>query len=435
MGCFPRGKEPPCPGGFTGCAGKLRDRTAQLCASCLKRTRVSVPKLPAESTRVDGDACELTRLTGKRVQSLAELVRVCEIDTQEWEVERFLCNKWEMASVPRTVGNRTDGWSRPSTEPVVTELYQVKAWLKRKVHILAALGEIAALRKDAALTMPRRPMVKVPATAPGAMLEISIPDLHAGKLAWSQETGHANYDTRIAEKVYEDALSALLARTASHRFERIVYVVGNDLLNADNRQGTTTGGTPQDTDGRFQKTFSVVRRMMCRSIDRLRALSPAVHVLMVPGNHDTLAVWHLGDSLECYFNGTPGVFVDNAPTQRKYFQHGLVMLLFTHGDKGKAKDYPLLMATEQPRMFGETVYREAHTAHRHHTQLDEHHGVRVRMLPALCPPDAWHSEQTHVGAQRSAEAYVWDAVEGQIASATYTVPREPVEVLKQRRTA
>lgn len=434
MSCYPRGKEPPCPGGYDDCTTKLRERGAKLCANCERKSRIkTLPPPTGESTRYSGNVCELSRVVGERIKSLQDLIRVCEIDTSEWEVERFVCNKWEGFSVPRAVGNKQEGWSRESTEPVVTPLFQVKAWLKRKVGIIAARAELADLKKDAALSMPRRPAVKVPSVKTGTMLEISIPDLHAGKLAWDKETGHANYDTRIAEKVYEDALSALLARTASHRFERIVYVLGNDCFNGDNKQGTTTAGTPQDTDGRFQKTFSVVRRMMCRTIDRLRSLSPSVHVLMVPGNHDTLAVWHLGDSLECYFNRTPGVFVDNAPTQRKYFQHGAVMLMFTHGDKGKFKDYPLLMATEQPKMFGETIHREAHTGHRHHAQLDEYHGVRVRMSPALCAVDAWHSEQTHVGAQRAAEAFVWDAVEGQIASATYTVPRD--EITKERKSA
>jgi hypothetical protein len=88
--------------------------------------------------------------------------------------------------------------------------------------------------------------------------------------------------------------------------------------------------------------------------------------------------------------------------------------MFTHGDKGKRNDYPLLMATEQPEMFGQTKYREAHTGHTHQTKLDEQHGVRVRVLPALCEADDWHAENAFVGNLRSAEAYVWNKDEGLI---------------------
>src|SRR6185437_7298527 len=127
---------------------------------------------------------------------------------------------------------------------------------------------------------------------------------------------------------------------------------------------------------------------MVRAIEKLRQIAP-VKVVIVSGNHDQLSCWHLGDSLECYFHNYTDVEIDNLPRQRKYHQFGNVMVMFTHGHKGKRQDYPLLMATEQPQMFGSTKFRECHTGHNHMTKLDEQHGVRVRVLPALCAPDDW----------------------------------------------
>jgi DNA repair exonuclease SbcCD nuclease subunit len=182
-----------------------------------------------------------------------------------------------------------------------------------------------------------------------------------------------------------------------------------------------------NTDGRYQKTFVIARKMIVRCIERLREIAP-VKVLVVPGNHDTRATWHLGDSLECYFHRYDDVEIDNNPTPRKYFQHGNVMLMFTHGDKGKRTDYPLLMATEQRAMWGATKYRETHTGHTHMTKMDEQHGIRVRVLPALCPPDAWHSENGFVGNLRSAEGYVWNNVEGLVTQVFYNDDAfEPIE--------
>ncbi len=163
--------------------------------------------------------------------------------------------------------------------------------------------------------------------------------------------------------------------------------------------------------------------MMTRTIERLRLVAP-VDVVMVSGNHDALSVWHLGDSLECYFDKCPDVRINNDPTARKYHQFGSVMLMFTHGHQGKAADYPLLMATEQPAMFGSTKFREAHTGHQHKTKLDEQHGVRVRVLPALCSADDWHAERGFVGNILSAEAYVWNKDEGLVTIAIYSLPQE-----------
>jgi hypothetical protein len=114
----------------------------------------------------------------------------------------------------------------------------------------------------------------------------------------------------------------------------------------------------------------------------------------------------------------------NAAAPRKYIQHGKCMILFTHGDKGKQDNYPLLMATERPEMFGATAHREIHVGHTHQLRIKEHMGVRVRVTPSLSAADAWHSELHFVGNKRAAEAFVWSPTEGLVAQATYTVPED-----------
>jgi DNA repair exonuclease SbcCD nuclease subunit len=161
--------------------------------------------------------------------------------------------------------------------------------------------------------------------------------------------------------------------------------------------------------------------MLTEAIERLRQVAP-VDVVVVPGNHDTLSTWHMGDSLECLFSKCEDVSIDNAPLMRKYYEFGKVMLLLTHGNKGKLADYPLAMAAEKPEMWGRTKHREAHTGDKHQLKVHELHGVKVRITPALCPPDAWHSESLFVGNPRSAEAFIWHKDEGLVGTATYTVP-------------
>lgn len=365
---------------------------------------------PCESFRVDGQTAVATRLTRQPVKTLADLVRICEIDLTEWDVDRWEANVWEMGS------KDANGVAH------ATPLFQVKAWLKRKVAVIAVREEIASLFAHAARALPHRVRRR---PQPGGnhpyLLEVSIPDLHAGKLAWGAETGHADYDIKVAERVFEEALETLIARVPAHPYRQVVFVAGNDLLNADNTTGTTTRGTPVENDSRFQKTFVTVRKMMVRAIDRLRLIAP-VHVPMVPGNHDFESLFSLGDSLECYFHKVDDVVVDNAPTLRKYIQFGRVMLMFTHGNQGKLPDYPLVMATEQPVMFGATTHREAHTGHIHRLRMEEYHGVKVRTSPALCPPDAWHSAHQFVGQGRSAEAFIWHEQDGLVGTAYYTVP-------------
>jgi hypothetical protein len=254
----------------------------------------------------------------------------------------------------------------------------------------------------------------------GNLLEVNIPDAHFGKLAWGVETGGRPYDVQIAVEMYKRAARTVVSRaiTSGIKFDRILYVVGNDILNANDSENKTAHGTVVTTDGRYHKTFRKLRETVVELIEEFRQIAP-VDVYVVYGNHDTLSAWHLGDSLDCYFHAYGDVKVQNQPTYRKYFEFGKVMLMLTHGDKAQRDDYPLLMAHEQPQMWARTMHREAQTGHNHKTKLDEFHGIRVRILPALCPADDWHAENGYVGNLRNAEAYLWNQNEGMIAMFTY----------------
>lgn len=345
-----------------------------------------------------------------RICSLEELVEYCQIDLEVWEVERFICNKWEVG-VKKGEGED----SRVEVEP----LFQVKAFLRRRKDLQQIKQEIEQLKELAKQFPWVKPKKSLRRCNSGLMLEINIPDLHSGKLAWGVETGGPNYDVKLAEETFWNALDTLLSRVSGYTFEEVLFVVGNDLFNSDDVEGRTTSGTYVSTDARYHKTFASTRTMIIQAIQRLKEIAP-VKVIPVYGNHDRLSSWHLADSIEMFFWNDDSVTVDNRPRARKYYNFGKVMLMFTHGDKGKRTDYPLVMATEEPEMFGRTVHRECHTGHTHMTKLDEQHGVRVRVLPALCPADDWHSQNFFIGNKRCAEAYIWSKEEGLISIVFHT---------------
>lgn len=396
---YPEGKEPVCP----RCGiNPIKTSGSKQCNPC----RCNPTWHGSVSGR--GDTSEITRTSTTRIKTLKDLIRVCEIDTEEWAITRWVCNKWDSASAHE--GKAT-----------VTDLYQVKAWLTAKRNVIDAKAEIASLIADARKSVKRKPFPLPKRVKGGHLLEVAPVDLHLGKLAWTPETGHDPWDLPIAEQAMKTAIETLLARASGFSIEKVLFLVGNDLLHADTKQGTTTAGTQLDMDSRYHKVFRTARRLCTWAIDRLFEVAP-VHVVMLPGNHDAISVYCLGDALQAFYRQQPGIVIDNEPCLRKYVGFGDVLLGFCHGDKGKMSDYPLLMATEQPELFGQSKFREIHTGHRHQTRTQESHGVRVRILPALCPPDAWHAEQGFTGNQRSAEAYIWHRTEGLVGTAIYTIP-------------
>ena len=341
------------------------------------------------------------------IRTLDELLAYMEVDLEEWEVERHVINKWE-------VGAKDD-----ADKIQVTPLYQVKAWLRRKKpqHEAEALrGLLTEFRKSAPKSKPLK------YRRGEHLLEVDIFDPHFGKLCWAPETGQ-NYDLKLAAIGYEQAVDGLLARAKGFDIDRILFPLGNDFFHTDSSSPTTSAGTPQDVDGRWQKSWLAGRVAARNAILRLREVAP-VDVVMVPGNHDHDRVFYLGDALEGWLSKTPGVTINNLPSLRKYFRYGGNLIGLTHGHAEKHANLPLIMATESAAAWAATKFREFHLGHWHslktiHFQpVTEFNGIRVRILSSLTPPDAWHKKMGYEGL-RSANAFVWHKSEGCVAQFSF----------------
>lgn len=349
-----------------------------------------------------------------RIHTLEGLIEKFKVDTEKWSCVRFVANKYEV------------GAKNASGELVVEPLYQVKAFFeKRKItDIEVVKNEIERLKEEAKRDIKPFNINKIYAHSgkSGNALEISIYDLHLGKLSWQPETGGASYDLKIAVKSGEDAFTNLISRHDKSEISKILLVLGQDYINQDNIAGTTTRGTQVSGDGRYHKLFQAGFDLARKQIETCLQIAP-VEVVTAVGNHDTHISWGISHSLECFFHGNKHVSFDNSPLFRKYWSYGSTMLMFTHGDSGKPLDYPLMMATERPDLFGKSEYREGHCGHYHQTKTVEQCGVRIRTIPSLTPPDAWHSKSGFINNVRAAQSFLWSKTDGLLRIDEYNMKR------------
>lgn len=375
---------------------------------------------------LDGDVSSLSR----RITTLEQLLSATKVDLTVWEVQSHEINKWEVGRKDKSaslswVNGVVTGSLEDSGKIFVEPLIQVKAKLRKRLLVNQTRELIQEMLKQFAVEAPRRGEVLRDCSLKldGHLLEISIPDLHLGKLCWAPETGQ-HYDSKIAQSTFWSALEQLISRTKGFPISRIVFPVGNDFFNVDNAAQTTTAGTPQHEDGRYQKSFVAGRKLMVDAILRLREIAP-VDVIMVSGNHDTERIFYLGDTLQGHLSKTADVTVNNNPTLRKYYQFGKCLLGFTHGHNEPHKNLPLIMATEVPELWAATKFREIHLGHWHHKKeifwlpVEEQNSIRVRVIPSLCPADAWHKMKGFEGV-RAAEAFLWHPQHGNVGTFSVT---------------
>lgn len=351
-----------------------------------------------------------------RIRTIEDALKFGEIDEALWYVADSECTSYEVAMRPRKYN---EAGKRMSDTPTVVTLWRIKIKLKRRVTKIVERG-CEALMQRMAEHSPKYPKLgKLAKVGDPHMLEVSLFDVHFGKLAWRLETG-ADYDLAIAESDYMAAIRDLIAKAASFPIERILMPLGQDYFHVDNKKNETTRGTPQDTDGRYAKIWAAGKWACIQAIELLAQIAP-VEAIYVPGNHDDLASFHLCEYVGAHFRHSDRVKADCTPTSRKYVPYGPVVLGFTHGDDEKHADLPAIMLHEARELMASRRTLEIHTGHYHkaketkHVNTDTHAGgVRVRILPSLSGTDRWHYAHGYVGSMRAAEAYLWSKSTGYV---------------------
>jgi hypothetical protein len=203
---------------------------------------------------------------------------------------------------------------------------------------------------------------------------------------------------------------------------RILFPVGNDYFNVNDKKEETIHGTRQQEDTRWQKTFRKGHQLMVQQIDKLQTIAP-VDVLVIPGNHDEERAFYMGEVLSAWYRNCPNVTVDNRAVKRKYYAHGVNLIGLTHGYYEKPATLCNLMPLEVPQLWAASKYREFHLGDKHHkkdmiTITEEFTGVVVRILRALSAASTWSFDKGYLGALRAGEGFLWHPSNGLIAQFT-----------------
>ena len=242
---------------------------------------------------------------------------------------------------------------------------------------------------------------------------ISPTDFHWGKYAPAY-TGDP-YDRNIAKKRLFQTTKDVLSRVSMRgRPEEIILALGGDGLHIDNMQKTTTRGTPQDCDSSPMEMVTSYVEMCREYIDYVRQFAN-VKVYVVNGNHDYYSSIFLREALYGWYHVVSGVEVVRVLGDRQTFLYGKSLITFVHGDDGKVKDYPAIIASESAELWGKSKWRFIFTGHLHtERELPVFSDVTVYRMPSLAGTDAWHHRKGYKS-RKALIAYIVDKEKGVVA--------------------
>ena len=347
----------------------------------------------------------LVETKGKDIRTARQACDYCGVDLDKWDITKKVVNFWDMGE------NRN---------------WQVKVWLSPKKET-----DANAVIKRLIERLPSFEYRKwVPESVKknnksGNLGLIANFDAHLGKLAWDVETSQGDYDIPIAIEEFNHVTDENLKRVAMFQPEKLIFILGQDMLHYENLEGVTpVGRNILDTDGRLSKLQDAAIDVCVRNILKCRALAP-VEVILVQGNHDSTSSLWLSKVLRAWFRDDEHVTIDCQPTLRKARLWGDTFIGFTH----KIPPSKIAMAQADfsiqfKELWGKAEYREILFGDQHKkmqwkTGSQVTHGaILFRQLTALSKIDYWHYEHMFTDAMPGGEAFVYSKDHGCIANFT-----------------
>jgi hypothetical protein len=268
--------------------------------------------------------------------------------------------------------------------------HTIQQWVKTKGSGPDPERIADILKKSFEDYKPAAKPVRAPSYSAADLLSfLACNDWHIGMFSWHRDTGK-NWDLKIAEKTIGDVVEQTIEQSPA--CGTCVVLGGGDLIHADNKHNQTTGGTPQDVDGRYEKIIEVASRMKVRTVDAALRRHKKVIVRILKGNHDEHASVAVAHFLKAWYRNEPRVIVDTDASAYWKYRFGLVMLAAAHGHTVKIKNMPQIMAHRYAEDWGATKFRYAHGFHLHHKELIaiEGGGCICEVHQAPIPQDSWH---------------------------------------------
>ena len=264
---------------------------------------------------------------------------------------------------------------------------------------------------------PKYQKIKYTKPKDGHLLVIDPADLHIGKLAKAFETGD-EYNHKIAIDRVHRGVDGILQKSSAFPIEKIILIIGNDILHVDNAKSSTTSGTHQDTDLMRFDAFNIALQLYVEVIEKLASIAP-LHIQYDPSNHDYLTGFFLANTIKAWFRNHKGVTANVSVAHRKYSVYGKNLIGSTHGDGAKEADLPMLMAHEAKEHWNYCIHRYFYTHHIHHKKSRDYMSVCVESLRSASGTDSWHHRNGYQHAPKAIEGYIHHPEHGQVARITH----------------
>ena len=347
------------------------------------------------STEVKNDGSQtsdrLIAMSDKESKDVNFILKSHGYDSQSWELTSAKNSIWN-------VNTKLDGIKTLYSSKIAVKPKTAYSWNEED-----AKKVFAGLKTDIQNKINIKPLQY---KQNGRLLVLPIADFHLNLLSDKLSTGN-EYNMEIAEELFFHVVNDVIDRVGNKSFEKVLFITGNDFINADNLNGTTTHGTPQDNSSSWFKAVQKATELIIKATDMLTKIAP-VDVVFVPSNHDLHTMFGIMQTVEAWYKDDKNVSIDTSPLPRKYYKFGEMLIALSHDMK--VKDALQIITTEAKSMWSECKHIVLLLAHLHQSMIYEKQGyLEVLRLPTISGFSRWSNDKGYVQTEKKNQSFVVDS--------------------------
>lgn len=295
-----------------------------------------------------------------------------------------------------------------------------EALLKRDANrwrnIETAFSEMATKYSDVFRHRETIPFMRPSPSDRKYALMLPITDFHYGKYGSPMVDSDYPYNRFVARELLRSKLARIVSDALVYGTpERVYLPFGSDWFHIDNKNNSTTKGTPQDVDGIHDEIFAHGLNLFFNVVDSIARITPTVVLVYMPGNHDDQDTKSMYHTLWERYKDSSHVVMRNPiePGALSYLQgmnyHDNAM--FTHhGDR-----YAPLSANSLGEIIATITRSSAYadfknvllfTGDKHHDKCEVKSNIRWEQAPSISGTDQYHAKHGYSTTDRALVGYM-----------------------------
>ena len=341
-------------------------------------------------------------LNKDNTQTSEKLIQMSDNDAKD--VEFLLKAHGYDSKVFQLVSARNNIWNSYSKKDGIMTLYSSKITVKLITEYKWNIEDINNLFANIKTEYKNKiNIISKQYEQNGDTLVVPIADFHYALLSDTYSTGN-EYNLEIAEQIYYYTLNYIINRVKHRKFEKVLFVIGNDFVNFDNLSGTTTRLTPQDNSASWFTTVVKATQLIINGIDMLSEIAP-VDVQYVPSNHDLHTMFGIMQTINAWYKNDDNIKIDSSPLPRKYCRIGKTLLCLSHDMK--IKDALKIITTEAKDMWSQSEHIICMLAHLHSSMIYEKQGyLEIMRLPTISSWSRWSNDSGYIQSEKKNQSFI-----------------------------